>query len=149
MGLPVIAFRREASTRRWEIEAAIRIQPIYILYKWKLLLRLVRTASSRSKYATTPSSSRWLLIHRSTVVPESINFSTTAENGASGNSGNIILIIISIIVSGRHRLLQQRLLQRDKPIKTRTKHLRHHHNHYQQHHHHHHQHHHHHRRHHC
>ena len=84
----------------------------------KLQQRLVGTATSRSTYSTTPFSCRCLLIRHSTVVTEPTSFSTNAENGVSSNSDNII-IIISIIASERHRLLQQRLLQRDYRIKTR------------------------------
>ena len=50
--------------------------------------------------------------HRRHCVTEPINRSSTDKNGASSKSGNIILII-GIIVSGRHRQLLQRLLQRN------------------------------------
>ena len=111
---PEAVFWREASPRRWEPDATVRLHPRCIFFNENfLLLRLLCTDTLRSTYTTTPSSSRWLFIHHSIVVFDPINVSTTAKNGASSNSGNITYITLSIIVSGRHRLPWQRLLQRD------------------------------------
>lgn len=78
MRLPVEDFRREA----WIGDGArCSHTPIVNLHflQPKLLLRLVLTATSRSTYGTTLSSSRWLFILHGTVVTASLSQSTAPQ----------------------------------------------------------------------